>query len=72
MVRTNDVLEPEPSAPADEEYSQSLGTSPLVETIAQEIGEIRQLHEPAPWAGGRRDRYIRIPIAELTGYAVRG
>lgn len=36
----------------------------------RELRAIRDAGEPVPWAGGRRDRYIRIVITELTGHAL--
>jgi nitroimidazol reductase NimA-like FMN-containing flavoprotein (pyridoxamine 5'-phosphate oxidase superfamily) len=35
-----------------------------------ELLEIAQHGEPVPWAGGRRDKYIRVQIQELTGHAI--
>jgi len=43
-------------------------TDPVYDS--REITHIRQIWDPSPWAGGSRNLYIRLTIAEISGRRV--
>lgn len=62
----------------DIDISTQTGASVVVRGRAEAIDDAEDIREswrhdgPVPCAGGRRDRYIRVPVQELTDYTVRG
>ena len=40
-------------------------TEPVYDS--REIAHIRQIWDPVPWAGGSRNLYIRLSVAEMSG-----